>query len=153
MSSSGETLIPTGVFPCADGYMAMMSTPQQLGEMLQVLDSDELRAAFARPDAFQRGDTKEAIDAALYPWLLSHTRAEATAEAQAVGWPLAGVNLPDEVLAADHLRQRNFWVHIDHPVAGSVDLPGPPPASPRAAGPCAGSRRRWASTTPRASKP
>ena len=31
MSSSGETLIPTGVFPCADGYMAMMSTPQQLG--------------------------------------------------------------------------------------------------------------------------
>jgi crotonobetainyl-CoA:carnitine CoA-transferase CaiB-like acyl-CoA transferase len=124
-SSSGETLIPTGVFPCADGYMAMMSTPQQLGEMLQVLDSDELRAAFAMPDAFQRGDTKEAIDAALYPWLLSHTRAEATAEAQAVGWPLAGVNLPEEVLGADHLHQRNFWVHMDHPVAGSVDLPGP----------------------------
>jgi crotonobetainyl-CoA:carnitine CoA-transferase CaiB-like acyl-CoA transferase len=72
--------------------MAMMSTPQQLQEMLQVLDNDDLRAAFARPDAFERGDTKEAIDAALYPWLLSHTRAQATAEAQAAGWPLAGVN-------------------------------------------------------------
>ncbi len=125
-SSSRETLIPTGVFPCADGYMAMMSTPQQLGEMLDVLDNDELRVAFARPDAFERGDTKEAIDAALYPWLLSHTRAQATAEAQAVGWPLAGVNVPEEVLNADHLHQRNFWVHVDHPVAGSIDVPGPP---------------------------
>jgi crotonobetainyl-CoA:carnitine CoA-transferase CaiB-like acyl-CoA transferase len=126
LSASRETLIPTGVFPCADGYMAMMSTPQQLGEMLEVLDSDELREAFARPDAFERGDTKEAIDAALYPWLLSHTRAEATAEAQAVGWPLAGVNSLREVLSVDHLHQRSFWVHTDDPRAGSIDLPGPP---------------------------
>jgi crotonobetainyl-CoA:carnitine CoA-transferase CaiB-like acyl-CoA transferase len=120
------TLIPTGVFPCADGYMAMMSTPQQLGEMLDVLDDDNLRAAFARPDAFERGETKEALDAALYPWLLSHTRAECTAAAQKVGWPLAGVNSPTEVLEADHLHQRNFWLHADDRVAGAVDLPGPP---------------------------
>jgi len=125
-SSSGETLIPTGVYPCADGYMAMMSTPQQLDEMLEVLDDDDLRAAFARPDAFERGETKEAVDAALYPWLLERTRAEATAAAQRVGWPLAGINTPDEVLAADHLHQRGFWVHADDPGAGSIDLPGPP---------------------------
>ncbi|HLN18069.1 MAG TPA: CoA transferase [Acidimicrobiales bacterium] len=121
-----ESLIPGGVHPCADGYMAMMSTPQQLDEMLEVLDDDNLRAAFSRPDAFERGDTKEAIDAALYPWLLARTRAEATAAAQLVGWPLAGVNSPFEVLAADHLRQRGFWVHADDPGAGSIDLPGPP---------------------------
>jgi crotonobetainyl-CoA:carnitine CoA-transferase CaiB-like acyl-CoA transferase len=125
-SDSTETLIPTGVFPCGDGYMAMMSTPQQLGEMLEVLDDDDLRAAFAHPDAFARGETKEAIDAALYPWLLERTRAQATAAAQRVGWPLAGVNTPAEVLAADHLHQRGFWVHTDDPVAGPIDLPGPP---------------------------
>jgi crotonobetainyl-CoA:carnitine CoA-transferase CaiB-like acyl-CoA transferase len=126
LSSSAQTLIPTGVYPCGDGYMAMMSTPQQLKEMLEVLDDDNLRAAFSRPDAFERGETKEAIDAALYPWLLERTRAEATAAAQKVGWPLAGVNTPAEVLEADHLRQRGFWVHTDDPGAGSVDLPGPP---------------------------
>ena len=119
------TLIPTGVFPCADGYMAMMSTPQQLREMLDVLDDDALREAFARPDAFDRSDTKEVLDAALYPWLLSHTRAEATAEAQQAGWPLAGVNAPRETLAAAHLHQRGFWVHADDPV-GPIDMPGPP---------------------------
>ncbi|HEY3942732.1 MAG TPA: CoA transferase [Acidimicrobiales bacterium] len=123
---AADTLIPTGVYPCADGYMAMMSTPQQLGEMLEVLDDDDLREAFARPDAFERGETKEAVDAALYPWLLSRTRAEATAAAQRAGWPLAGVNLPAEVLEADHLRQRNFWVHCDDPRVGALDLPGAP---------------------------
>jgi crotonobetainyl-CoA:carnitine CoA-transferase CaiB-like acyl-CoA transferase len=125
-SAGRESLIPTGVFPCADGYMAMMSTPQQLREMLDVLDDDNLRAAFARPDAFERGDTKEAVDAALYPWLLARTRAQATAEAQRAGWPLAGVNSPAEVLQADHFRQRGFFVHTDDPAAGPVDLPGSP---------------------------
>jgi crotonobetainyl-CoA:carnitine CoA-transferase CaiB-like acyl-CoA transferase len=125
-SAGRETLIPMGVHPCGDGYVAMMSTPQQLNELLNVLDDDNLRQAFARPDAFERGETKEAMDAALYPWLLSRTRAEVTAAAQAGGWPLAGVNSPSEVLEADHLRQRGFWVHADDPGAGSIDLPGPP---------------------------
>jgi len=120
------SLIPVGVFPCGDGFMAMMSTPQQLQEMLDVLDDDDLRAAFARPDAWDRGETKEAIDAALYPWLLSHTRAECTAAAQRRGWPLAGVNTPREVLDADHLHQRNFWARTNDPRVGEVDLPGPP---------------------------
>ena len=124
-SAGRDTLIPMGVFPCRDGYVAMMSTPQQLQEMLNVLDDDDLRAAFSRPDAFERADTKEVLDAVLYPWLLERTRAQVTAEAQRGGWPLAGVNSPPEVLSADHLHQRQFWTHTDDPGAGSIDLPGP----------------------------
>ncbi len=124
--STANTLLPTGVFPCGDGYVAMMSTPQQLGEMLSVLADDALNEAFARPDAFVRGETKEVLDAALYPWLLSHTRAELTVAAQAAGWPFAGVNTPAEVLAADHLHQRGFWIDHDDPHHGHVLLPGPP---------------------------
>jgi crotonobetainyl-CoA:carnitine CoA-transferase CaiB-like acyl-CoA transferase len=126
VDASRETLIPGGVHPCADGFVSMMSTPQQLGELLDVLNDDALREAFARPDAFDRGETKEAMDAALYPWLLARTRAQATAEAQRGGWPLAGVNSPPEVLEADHLAQRGFWVHTDDPAAGPIDLAGAP---------------------------
>ena len=61
----------------------------------------------------------------MYTWLASHTREEATAAAQKAGWPLAGVNLIEEVLETDHLHQRGFWVHADDPIAGSIDLPGP----------------------------
>ncbi|HVW45322.1 MAG TPA: CoA transferase [Amycolatopsis sp.] len=125
LASGTDTLIPTGVFPCADGYVAMMSTPQQVNEMLEVLGDDDARAAFTHPDAFSRPETKEALDVAVYSWLATHTRAEATAEAQRAGWPLAGVNVIAETLAADHLHQRGFWVHVDDPSAGALDLPGP----------------------------
>ncbi|HUJ64602.1 MAG TPA: CoA transferase, partial [Acidimicrobiales bacterium] len=124
-ASSTATLIPTGVFPCADGYVALMSTTQQLNEMLEVLGDPEAKAAFEHPDAFNRPETKEALDVAVYTWLMARTRAEATAEAQAAGWPLAGVNGAGEVLEADHLHQRNFWTHSDDPRHGAIDLPGP----------------------------
>lgn len=121
----GATLIPTGVFPCADGYVAMMSTAQQLDEMLDVLGDEAAKEAFAHPDAFNRTETKEALDVAVYTWLAARTRAEATAEAQRAGWPLAGVLSPGEVLEADHLHQRGFWWHCDDPVVGPLDVPGP----------------------------
>ena len=125
-ANAADTLLPTGVFPCADGYVSMMSTPQQLREMLEVLDDDALKEAFARPDAFSNPETKEILDTALYPWLFEHTRAEATALAQAAQWPLAGVYSPAEVMQADHFYQRGFWVDCDDPVLGQVLLPGAP---------------------------
>lgn len=124
--SSSDTLLPLGVFPCADGYVAMMMTTQQLPEMLAVLGSDELRAAFARPDAFMRPETKEILDGALYPWLLERTRQQITEVSQAAGWPVAPVNEPAELLMADHLHQRGFWVHAMDEEQGSLLLPGAP---------------------------
>ena len=147
---SSDTLLPLGVFPCADGYVAMMMTTQQLGEMLTVLGSDELREAFARPDAFVRPETKEILDGVLYPWLFERTREEVTDAAQAAGWPVTpgqragraadgGPPPPARVLGARRRRG-----------AGPV-----PPArvrrtgSPRAAGRCGGPRRVSASATHR----
>jgi crotonobetainyl-CoA:carnitine CoA-transferase CaiB-like acyl-CoA transferase len=119
------TLIPTGVFPCADGYVALMSTTQQLDEMLEVLGDPAAKEAFQRPDAFDSPETRQVLDVALYTWLASHTRAEATALAQEAGWPLTGVYSAAEVLQADHLHQRGFWIHSDDPEHGPIDLPGP----------------------------
>lgn len=123
---SSSTLLPLGTFPCADGFVAMMMTPQQLGEMLHVLDSDELNEFFARPDAFVRPEAKEVLDGVLYPWLLTRTRQEITDTAQAAGWPVAPVHLPDELLSADHLHQRNFWTHAVDQELGPLLLPGAP---------------------------
>jgi crotonobetainyl-CoA:carnitine CoA-transferase CaiB-like acyl-CoA transferase len=125
-ANAADTLLPVGIFPCADGYVSMMSTPQQLKEMLEVIDDEALTAAFSRPEAFSDPGTKEILDTALYPWLFEHTRAEATAKAQAGQWPLAGVYSPAEVMEADHFHQRAFWVDCDDPVLGKVLLAGPP---------------------------
>ena len=126
VADSSSTLMPVGPHPCADGYVAMMMTTQQLKEMLAVIDDPALTEAFARPDAFSRPETKEILDAALYPWLLSRTRQEITDAGQAVGWPVAPVHEPHELLTADHLHQRGFWVHAEDPAAGRLLLPGAP---------------------------
>jgi crotonobetainyl-CoA:carnitine CoA-transferase CaiB-like acyl-CoA transferase len=124
--TSSDTLLPLGVFPCADGYVAMMMTTQQLPEMLTVLGSDDLVAAFARPDAFMRSETKEVLDGVLYPWLLERTRQQITDIAQGAGWPVTPVNEPSELLEADHLHQRGFWVHANDDELGPFLLPGAP---------------------------
>ncbi len=123
---SSSILLPNGVHPCADGYVALMMTSQQLTEMLAVLDSPELTEAFARPDAFTRPETKEILDGVLYPWLLSRTRQEITETGQSVGWPVAPVHKAEELLTADHLHQRGFWVHTVDPEIGPVLMPGAP---------------------------
>ena len=120
-TGTSSTLLPNGLFPCADGHVSLQVTPQQLPAMLDVLGSAELRAAFDDPDAYLRPETKEVLDAALYPWLLARTRAEATEVAQAAGWPLTGVNTIAEVLDAPHLHQRGYWAHWD-----GLVLPGAP---------------------------
>jgi crotonobetainyl-CoA:carnitine CoA-transferase CaiB-like acyl-CoA transferase len=124
-AAAGGTLVPIGIFPCADGYVSMMSTLQQLPHMLDVLDDDALRAAFAEPGGFLDPKTKELLDLALYPWLVSHTRAEIMAIAQTGGWPITAVFRPEELLEVDHLHQRGFWVRVDDPSVGTVVVPGP----------------------------
>jgi crotonobetainyl-CoA:carnitine CoA-transferase CaiB-like acyl-CoA transferase len=123
---SSSILLPNGVHPCADGYVALMMTTQQLKEMLTVLDSPELTEAFSRPDAFARPETKEILDGVLYPWLLSRTRQQITEAGQSVGWPVAPVHQAEELLTADHLHQRGFWVHSVDPELGPVLMPGAP---------------------------
>jgi crotonobetainyl-CoA:carnitine CoA-transferase CaiB-like acyl-CoA transferase len=126
VADSSSIVLPIGVMTCADGHVAMMMTPQQLNEMLQVLDSDELREAFSQPAAFARPEIKEILDGVLYPWLLSHSRKEITKAAQAAGWPVTPVHEPAEVLTADHLHQRGFWIHTVDAEGRPMLLPGAP---------------------------
>ena len=127
VAGTADTLIPIGVFPCGDGYVAMMLTPQQLSEMLAVLDDDDaprrvrpprrVRAA-RRP---RRSSTPPSIRGS------SRTRApRSTVPRRRPGGRCAGVNTPAELLDADHLHQRGFWVHADDPTTGPLLLPGAP---------------------------
>ena len=124
--TDGQTLVPMGVYPCADGYVAVVTMIQQLSKLMDLVDDDELRRTFEDPDALTRPETREVVDSTFYPWLLARTRAEATREAQLYGFPLTGVLSLREVLEADHLHQRGFWVQTNEPGVGSLEVPGPP---------------------------
>ena len=57
-------------------------------------------------------------------WLKPLTKQEAMEQAQAQGWPLSALNTPADVMRDPHMRERGFFVTVDHPEAGSIELPG-----------------------------
>ena len=118
--------VPVGLFPVADGYVQILTIPSWVPRMLAVLKDDELTARYASPAWPTDPDLPDALDGALYPWLLAHTRDEAMAEAQAARWPVTALNSPLDLLGNEHFRARGFWVETDHHLVGRFVQPGSP---------------------------
>ena len=66
------------------------------------------------------------FDAIFQPWLDARTREEIFEAAQNAGIPCAPILTAPEVLANPHLRERNFFLEIEHPDAGTLTYPGLP---------------------------
>jgi len=125
----GSTL-PNGLLPTADGYVQMVVTPPWVPRMLATIQDPDLNELFARvaqnPSLLAQPATKEAIDAALYPWLLSRTKQEVMEAAQAHKWPVTALKNPVEVLEDEHFKTRGFFTQVHHPTVGTVTHPGAP---------------------------
>mgnify|MGYP005814744437 CR=1 FL=1 len=120
------TPAPMGIYPCADGYVQVITIPAWVPRMLATLKSPELDELYADPGWLFNPEVPEATDAVLYPWLLERTRNEAMLAAQEHSWPLTAVNSPADVIDDVHYRERGFMVDVEHPVAGAIRQPGAP---------------------------
>ncbi len=123
-------ILPNGAFPADDGYVQIMLTQAWLPRMLATVQDPEATAYFAEvaanPALFPRIETKEAIDAAMYPWLLSRTKEEAMEQAQEHKWPVTSINSPAEVIHNKHFAARGFFHTVDYPAVGPVTHMGAP---------------------------
>ncbi|CAN5422949.1 CoA transferase [soil metagenome] len=123
-------IMPNGAFPTSDGYVQIILTQAWLPRMLRTLQDPDLDAYFAQvaenPALFATMATKEAIDAALYPWLLDRTKNEVMQQAQANKWPVTAINTPVEVLTDQHFVAREFFTSVEYPGVGAVTQPGAP---------------------------
>lgn len=124
--TDASVLLPTGLYPAADGFVQIGTAPIWVPRMLDALDDDDLRVRFHNPDWVSDPDLPGYIDAALYPWLLSRSKLEATRDAQAVRYALTALRTPLEVLDDEQLEARKFFVDVDHPAAGRYRTPGAP---------------------------
>lgn len=120
------TPAPMGIYPCADGYVQIITIPAWVPRMLATLQSPELDELYGDPGWLFNPDVPDATDAVLYPWLLERTRNEAMLAAQEHSWPVAAVNTPFDVINDVHYQERGFMVDVHHPVAGAIRQPGAP---------------------------
>jgi crotonobetainyl-CoA:carnitine CoA-transferase CaiB-like acyl-CoA transferase len=117
--------LPNGVFPCADGYIQTSTQVTWYRRVFRVIgkpewiDDERITSNLNHPDLIGAE-----VEAAFLDWLKPLTKQQAMEQAQAQGWPLSALNTPADVLRDPHMRERGFFVAVDHPETGSIELPG-----------------------------
>jgi crotonobetainyl-CoA:carnitine CoA-transferase CaiB-like acyl-CoA transferase len=120
-----RSALPNWVFPCADGYIQTTTQVTWYRRVFRVIgrpewiDDERFTANLNNPD-----EIAAEVEAAFLAWLKPLTKQEAMEQAQAQGWPLSAMNTPGDALRDPHMRERGFFVGVDHPETGSIELPG-----------------------------
>ena len=115
-----------GIYPCRDGYVGIIAGPDhRWPEMAAVMEREEL----ADPRFASRNGrliNADEVDALMLPWLLDHDKVEIFKTGQSHGFGFAYVASMSDILEMEQLLARDFFVALDHPVAGRMRFPGPP---------------------------
>ncbi|MCA9846005.1 MAG: CoA transferase [Dehalococcoidia bacterium] len=113
-----------GIYPCADGYVGVISG---LGEswqrFRQLIGGALLDPGFEQVSS--RADRSDEIHAAILDWLSHRTRQQAFEEALAARLPFSLLATPDELLGLEQLAARDYWDTVEADGA-TARLPGAP---------------------------
>ncbi len=115
-----------GIYPCQDGYVGIIAGPdQRWPQVAQIMEREEL----ANPRfASRQGRLIHAdeVDALMLPWLLDHDKVDIFKAGQEDGLGFAYVATMQDILEMEQLQKRDYFLTLDHPVAGTFKYPGPP---------------------------
>ena len=117
---------PQGAYPCKDGYVVLaVGYDPFFGRLCQAMDLPELAqdSRFASFDA--RALNRDEFEPIFLAWTLDHTKDEIFKLCQAARVLCSPLLTPAELLDDPQLAARNYFVTVDHPVAGTTTYPGP----------------------------
>ena len=121
---------PNGVYggqlPCRDGYVSFLCYPYWWDRFCRMIGREDLIGDRRYADRLLDPAFGPEIDALLYPWLLERTRREVMEAAQAQGVPVAMLNTTADLFEDPQLRDRGYFVELDHPATGPRRFPGAP---------------------------
>ena len=119
-----------GIYPCLDGYVGIIAGPdQRWPQVAQIMQREELSdPRFASRQG--RLIHADEVDALMLPWLLDHDKVEIFKAGQEQGLGFSYVATMQDILEMEQLAARDYFVELDHPVAGRFKYPGPPISLP-----------------------
>jgi len=113
-------------YACKDGYIMMVITDQFWNGLLEMMGNPN----WANEDAFQTPVSRVKNLAKSQPkiaeWMKKHTVAEVESAARTQHLPFSVIHSVKEVTADEMFTAREFFVDIDHKVAGKIRFPGAP---------------------------
>lgn len=116
------------LIPCKDGYVVFqINETHHWQGFVQLLGNPEWARDPMYLDGFERGRRFESeIKPRVIEWAKNFTREELYHRGQAANCPFAMVMSTEDVARSEHLRERGFFVEVDHPVAGRIPYAGAP---------------------------
>ena len=116
---------PWGIHPCKDGYIGFFFPTQVYWESLCVLmGMPELRDKPEYETPLMRDQHQDEITDIILSWLKDKTMDEVFHEAQELRLPLTPVPNMAQITELPQHKAREYFVDIDHPVAGRLTYPG-----------------------------
>jgi crotonobetainyl-CoA:carnitine CoA-transferase CaiB-like acyl-CoA transferase len=119
------SITPYGLFECKDGMLQIACGSEGLWVKLATafgIDPTTDGMATNR----ERVANRDAVNAAVNAAFADRTLAELLTRLDEIGVPAGEVRTLDRVYEWDQTRSQGLVVDIDHPVLGSIEIPGPP---------------------------
>lgn len=118
---------PIGFFKCKDGWVFLNAIePHHWQRLVDVMGNPDWANEELFKDTFSRGQHWESLELLMAEWAIKHTTAELFESAKAKKIPLAVVNSIAEVMESRQLKERGFFIDIEHSKAGKLTYPGAP---------------------------
>ena len=113
-----------GLMPCKDGYVVVIPPQQHQWEALvKLMGNPEWAQGEKCKDEFSRAENATELQPLIEEWMLQHTKKEIYHRGQSLSCPVAPVNSAADVFNSPQIKERGFFVEIDHPEAGKLSYP------------------------------
>jgi formyl-CoA transferase len=124
-------LCPTDLYPTRgegpnDYVYLMISTTRMWHALLDVIGRGDLKGNPEYEMQIMRGNHWEEITATISAWTMANGKFEAMRLLCEAGVPCGAVMDSVDLLSSEHLMDRGMVARIEHPVRGSMVLPGNP---------------------------
>ena len=116
---------PGSILPCQDGYIgAIAVTTAQWQTLCHWMGMPELIEDPRFATAVDRAEHLDELNAILISWLVGHSQDELYHEAQRRRLPFAPPASAKMLLESEHLKERGYFVEVEHPYTGETCYPG-----------------------------
>lgn len=124
-------LCPTDLYPTRGGgpndhIYLMVSTLRMWHALLEVIGRADLKGHADYEIQMVRGNQWSEVSTMISDWTTQHDKFEAMRILGEAGVPCGAVMDSADLFRNEHLRARGMIVEIDHPVRGSMEIPGMP---------------------------
>ena len=122
-----DAFYPWQVTPVKDGYFEVITmVDAQWNRFVELMGNPPWREDERFQNRWLSFQWADELDQYWHPWMKEHTKSELAEMFRQNRISFQPINTIDEVVNADHLKERGFWTEVDHPLVGRYTMPGAP---------------------------